>query len=102
MIEDVLAEMSAGGFVVSNVFQVTATDGDYPFGPTGWKVHLRNVRNTRTGSAEATTLEGALKGALAKANEGPAYERPPRSEANIAKRHEEYQKAYAARPQHPI
>jgi hypothetical protein len=78
MIEDVLAEMSAGGFVVSNTFQ-TAEGDAWVFGPTGWKVYIRNVRNTRTGHGESDTLEGAFRAAVAKANEGPTYERPQRA-----------------------
>ena len=102
MIEDILVQMAAEGFVVSNTFQVGEGDpsafGRFP----SWAVYLRNVRNTRTGHATAETLEGALRAAVAKANEGPTYAKPQRSVADIAKRHEEYRKAYAARPQHPI
>jgi hypothetical protein len=76
MIEDVLAEFASEGFVVSNTFQTV--EGDWAFGPTGWKVYIRNVRNTRTGIGEADTLEGALRVALNAARQGPTYERPQR------------------------
>ena len=77
MIEDVLAEYATGGFVVSNTFQKTAADG--AFGPVGWDVYIRNVRNTRTGHGSGDTMEAALREALRIANEGPTYERPQRS-----------------------
>ncbi len=86
MIEDILAQMAAEGFVVSNTFQGGEGDpsafGRFP----SWAVYLRNVRNTRTGHATAETLEGALRAAVAKANEGPTYQRPQRSVASEAPR----------------
>jgi hypothetical protein len=86
VIEDILAQMTSEGFVVSNTFQVGEGDpsafGRFP----SWAVYLRNVRNTRTGHATAETLEGALRAAVAKANEGPTYVKPQRSEASEAPR----------------
>jgi len=82
MIEDVLAEYATGGFVVSNTFQKTATDG--AFGPVGWDVYIRNVRNTRSGHGSGDTMEAALRAALRVAMEGPTYERPQRNSSNTA------------------
>ena len=83
MIEDILVQMAAEGFVVSNTFQVGEGDpnafGRFP----SWAVYWRNVRNTRTGHATAETLEGALRAAVAKANEGPTYQRPQRSGGSV-------------------
>ena len=87
MIEDILTEMSAGGFVVTNTFQVT--EAENVFGPAGWTVYLRNTRNTRTGMGESDTLEGALRAALRVALEGPTYERPQRNAAETSPKRRE-------------
>ena len=84
MIEDVLAEYAAGGFVVSNTFQKTAADG--AFGPVGWDVYIRNVCNTRTGHGSGDTMEAALREALRIANEGPTYVKAARSASSEASR----------------
>lgn len=73
MIEDILTTYASEGFVISNTFQATAADA--PFGPVGWKVYIRNVRNTRTGRGDAETLEGALRAAYEAAMRGGTYER---------------------------
>ena len=78
MIEDILTEFATGGFLVSNTFQ-TGEDNLRAFGPSGWKVYIRNVRNTRTGMGQAETLEGALRAAFGRAMEGPTYEQAQRA-----------------------
>jgi hypothetical protein len=79
MIEDVLAEYTAEGFVVTNTFQKTAAEGGV-FGPVGWDVYIRNDRNTRSGHGSGDTMEAALRAAFRIAMEGPTYELPQRAE----------------------
>lgn len=82
MIEDVLAELAAGGYIVSNTFQVSESDPKNPFGAPGWQVYLRNERNTRTGSGVGRTLGEAFEVALRAAERVPLQlirQRPPPS-----------------------
>jgi hypothetical protein len=71
MIEDVLAQLAEGGFLVSNTFQTP--EGPTCFGREPWKVFLRNSRNTRTGMGLGGTMEEALRAALDAAMKGPTY-----------------------------
>ena len=75
MIEDILAILAPEGFAISNVFQVIEPES--PFGCIGWKVYLRNVRNTRAGVGEGVTMEAAMRAAYAVAMSKPVFDNPP-------------------------
>ena len=57
-IEQTLDALRAGGFVLSNVFQIIEERS--PFGAPGWKVCVRHERSTQSGFAFAPTLAQAL------------------------------------------
>ena len=76
MIEDILTDLAALGYVVSNTFQLGAGDRLRSGSSTpGWQVYLRNERNTRAGQGQGETLGAAFLAALANCEAQPTYER---------------------------
>ena len=81
MLEDILTDLASLGYVVSNTFQLGAGDSRRsPFGTPGWQVYLRNLRNTRAGQGQGTTLGEALAAALAACEAQPTAAQRPTSE----------------------
>ena len=76
MIEDVLTDLASLGYIVSNVYQIgPEANAPSPFGLPGWRVYMRNSRNTRAGQGQGATLGEALAAALATCEAQVAYER---------------------------